>query len=1175
MDCSACGTGNEDGRKFCGECGAPLTSTCAACGTTNPPRSKFCGECGSPLSTSTSVAAARPPAATIPEPSPGRATERRLVSVLFVDLVSFTSLSERRDAEDMRALMDQYFTTARTVVERHGGVVEKFIGDAVMAVWGTPVTHEDDAERAVRAALELIDAVAALGGSMDVPMQVRAGVLTGEAATGPDAGNQGMVTGDMVNTAARLQSAADPGGVLVGEATTRAASGAIAFEPAGALDLKGKGEPVRAWRALRVVAERQGQNRMAIEPPFVGRGEELRLLKDLLHATGRESRSRLVSVMGVGGIGKSRLAWELLKYVDGLAEDIYWHHGRCPSYGDGVSFWALGEMVRMRAGIAETDSPAASRTKLAEAVEEYVPDEDERHWLQSRLAFLLGLDERPAGGREELFSAWRLFFERISDRGTVAMVFEDLQWADPGLLDFIEAVLEWSRNKPIYIVTLTRPDILDHRTTWGVGQRSFVGMHLEPLSGEEMARLVRGLVPDADDESVRRIVARAEGMPLYAVETIRMLADRGVLRAGEHAYEVAGDLGEMGVPETLHALIASRLDALGAADRALVQNAAVLGKSFTIDGLVAVTGVAGDGLEPRLADLVRKEFLDVEADPRSPERGQYAFVQSIIREVAYGMLSKPDRRRQHLAAAHYFEAIGDEELAGVVATHYMEALRATPPGPDADALAARAQDGLGRAAERARALGSPQQSLVYLEQALNLTPAGAERAVLLSQAAETAEDALREDESLRYRREAIALLEQLDDRDAEVAALGALALTVGRDDAVELGELVDRMRARLPDDPDDLALGRLNLAVAWASYHEQALEAGLESIDRAMGCFERARSWRDFGQALQDRLNLLWMLGRSREATLLVRGRLAVALEEDNLFEIALTYAALAFGSEDEIGFFDNCMKAVQVARKGGYGELELTSLTNGLEAAIEIGRWDAADQIIADLRSRSELTGSLLDTVLLGEVLLLAYRGDDADARAALTEVSPRTRESSNPSMKSWLRRIGGAVDLMAGDLESAFDAAVAAIEADPAGPNTLLAVTNAGQAALWLRDPSRLQKMVVDIGTSTSGYLPDMVRQEVRVIEAGLAALDGRYREASLAYDSLLAKRLSTGNRFSHAVLTVSATSVLPREHVPDGAIETARPFLEDLGAVPLLARLDAAVASSTHVVSPQGAT
>ena len=1164
MDCSVCGTGNEPGRKFCGECGAPLASACPSCGTANPARTKFCGECGSSLSAPAGAGGsvrAEPAVAETTESAPLHATERRLVSVLFLDLVSFTTLSERRDAEDMRSLMDRYFATAQTVIERHGGVVEKFIGDAVMAVWGTPVTHEDDAERAVRAALELVDAVAALGSSLDLPLQARAGVLTGEAATGPDAGNQGMVTGDMVNTAARLQSAADPGGVLVGEATFRAASGAIHFEAVGALDLKGKGEPVRAWRALRVLAERHGQSHMAIEPPFVGRGEELRLLKDLLHSTGRESRARLISVMGVGGIGKSRLAWELLKYVDGLTEDIYWHHGRCPSYGEGVTFWALGEMVRMRARIAETDSPAASRSKLAEVVEAYVADEDERRWLQPRLAFLLGLDERPAGGREELFSAWRTFFERISDRGTVAMVFEDLQWADPGLLDFIEALLEWSRGKPIYIITLTRPDLLDHRETWGVGQRNFVGLHLEPLSDGQVASLVRGLVPGADDESVRRIVTRAEGMPLYAVETIRMLADRGVLRAGEHAYEVAGDLGEISVPETLHALIASRLDALGAADRTVVQNAAVLGKSFTIDALVAVTGLPREDLEPRLADLVRKEFLDVEADPRSPERGQYAFVQSIIREVAYGMLSKADRRGQHLAAAHHFEAIGDDELAGVVATHYMEALRATAPGPDADALAARAKDGLGRAAERARALGSPTQALDHLEKALELTPAGPERAALLIQAAETAEDALRRDDSLRYRRDAIAVLERLDDRNAEVAAMGALAAAVGADDAGELGELADRMRARLPDDPDDVARGRMHHAVALVQFHELDLTSSLESIDRAMGCFERAQTWQDFGKALESRLILLWMLGRQREATLLVRGRLAVALEEDDLREIARSYDNLAFSSEDEIAFFDNCMKAAEIARRGGYGGVELSALTNGLEAAIEIGRWDAADRIIADLRSRPELTGSLLDTLLLGEVLLLAYRGQDTRARAALAEVSPHTRESSNLQMKAWLSRIEGVVDLMTGDLESAFDLAMSAIQTDPSGPNTPMAVVCAEQAALWLADRARLEQLVA-VGRGLSGFRIDSIRQSIRGAEALLAALEGRHREAAAAYDSLLATRLSTGNPFAHALLTIDAVSVLPPELVPEGALETARHFLEELGAVPLLARLDAVV-------------
>jgi class 3 adenylate cyclase/tetratricopeptide (TPR) repeat protein len=1163
VECSACGTDNDAERKFCMECGTPLARTGPSCGTENPPRSKFCGECGSALAAGTGPDSQ---AGGGRSPSPAAAvggTERRLVSVLFLDLVSFTTLSEQRDAEDMRALMDQYFATARTVIERHGGVVEKFIGDAVMAVWGTPITNEDDAERAVRAALELVDAVAALGSSVGVPLAARAGVLTGEAATAPDAQHQGMVTGDMVNTAARLQSAADPGAVLVGEATFRAASGAVAFQPVGELELKGKDEPVRAWSAQRVIAERHGHNRMAIEPPFVGRSEELRLLKELLHATGRENRARLVSVMGVGGIGKSRLAWELAKYIDGLTEDVYWHQGRCPSYGEGITFWALGEMVRMRAGIAETDSPATSRAKLGESIEAHVPDEDDRRWLAPRLAFLLGLAERPAGGREELFAAWRTFFERISDSGTVVMVFEDLQWADPGLLDFIDALLEWSRGTPILLVTLSRPDLLDRRENWGVGQRSFVGLHLEPLDDDDMADLVRGMVPGADEGSVRRVVDRAEGMPLYAVETLRMLADRGVLRVAEDAYEVCGDLGEISVPETLHALIASRLDALGTEDRAVVQKAAVLGKSFTIDSLVAVTRVPREQLEPLLQDLVRKEFLAFEADPRSPERGQYAFVQSIIREVAYGMLSKADRRAQHLAAAHHFEAIGDDELASVVATHYVEALHATAPGPDADALAARAKDGLGRAAERARALGSPKQSLVYLEQALELTPTGPKRAALLTQAADTAEDALHRDDSIRYRREAVAVLAELDDRNAEVTALGSLARTIAAYDKGELRSLVAQIEARMPVDADDLAQAGLDNARAWVSYYEGAAQAGLESIDRAMGGYERARAWRPFASALMSRSVLLVQLGRFREATLLARGRLAVALEGDDLHETAYAYESLAFASDEGTDFFENCMRSAEVARRGGYGELELSALTNGLEAAIEIGQWERASEIISELRSRADLTGSLLDNVLLGEALLEGYRGHESRARAALAEVSGLTRDASHPQLRAWLRRIEAVVDLMAGQLDAALAGALAALRADPSGPNTPMSLANAGQAALWLRDPGRA-RAVLSVAPNGPGIRVDSIRRALGGIEAGLAALEGRPHEAASTFESLLADRCGVGDEFGHARLTVDAATVLPAELVPQDALVAARAHLEQLGAAPLLARLDAAVAA-----------
>ncbi len=617
ITCTSCATPNEAGRKFCKECGAALALPCPACGSSNAPDSKFCGECGSAL-----TGAAPATVAHQAEPT----NERRLVSVLFADLVSFTTLSERRDAEDVRALLSRYFDAARTVIERHGGLVEKFIGDAVMAVWGTPTAHEDDAERAVRAALELVDAVHVLGREVDVDLQARAGVLTGEAATVTGGRSEGIVVGDMVNTASRLQSAAEPGTVLVGDATYRAASNAVAFAEAGMLTLKGKEEPVRAWRALRVTAEVGGAGRSSgREPPFVGRADELRLVKELLHATEREGKARLVSVTGIGGIGKSRLAWELLKYIDGLSDSIYWHQGRCPAYGEGIAFWALGEMVRMRADIAETDDAPTSRRKLAETVARWIPEPEGQRWIEPRLAHLLGLEERSPGGRDELFSAWRTFFERIASSGPTVMVFEDVQWADPGLLDFIESMLEWSRDRPILVVTLARPELFERRPSWGTAQRRFTAIRLEPIDDEAMTELVAGFVPGLGADDVARIVGRAEGVPLYAVETVRMLADRGMLEARDDGFAVVGDLAEIQIPETLHALIAARLDGLPPQDRTILQHASVLGKSFTAVALSAVAELELDRIQGRLDELVRKEFLVREADPRSPERGQYEF----------------------------------------------------------------------------------------------------------------------------------------------------------------------------------------------------------------------------------------------------------------------------------------------------------------------------------------------------------------------------------------------------------------------------------------------------------------------------------------------------------------------------------------------------------------------
>ena len=631
--------------------------------------------------------------------------------MLFADLVGFTTLSESRDAEEVRELLSEYFETARTLIERYGGTVEKFIGDAVMAAWGTPTATEDDAERAVRAALDLVAAVEVLGHEVGAPeLAARAGVMTGETAVTLGAEGEGMVAGDLVNTASRVQSAAEPGTVLVGEATRRASEAAIAYEAAGAHELKGKSEPVELWRALRVISERKGAHRsVGLEAPFVGRDRELRLVKDLFHASADERKAHLVSVTGIAGIGKSRLAWEFSKYIDGLADDVYWHRGRCLAYGEGVTYWALADMIRMRSRIAEDEPPDSALRKLRATLSEHLLDAGERSFVEPRLAQLLGLEEHRATDKADLFAAWRLFFERLADAFPTVLLFEDLQWADASLLDFVEYLLEWSRSSPLYVVTLARPELAERRPTWGAGHRNFTSLYLEPLSPEAMARLLDGLVPGLAGELQEQILTRAEGVPLYAVETVRMLLDRGLLAQDGAVYRVTGEVVSLEVPETLHGLIAARLDGLPPDERRLLQDGSVLGKTFAQQGLSAVSGIEEEEeLGTLLAGLVRKEILSLQTDPRSPEQGQYGFLQDLVRHVAYETLSKRERRARHLAAAEYLERAfpAEDEIAEVLASHYLSAAEAVADAPDAVAVRDKAAGALLRAAARAESLAA-------------------------------------------------------------------------------------------------------------------------------------------------------------------------------------------------------------------------------------------------------------------------------------------------------------------------------------------------------------------------------------------------------------------------------------------------------------------------------------
>jgi len=1185
MNCPTCGSFNDAGRKFCGECGTRLAAVCTNCGTPNLGGTKFCGECGTPMAPgavaplsgaqpAAPTVAANPPAS--PSGSQGAATpvaERRLVSILFADLVGFTNLSEGRDPEEVRELLSRYFDAAREQIGRYGGTVEKFIGDAVMAVWGAPTAHEDDAERAVRAALEVVDAVRGLAPGLEA----RAGVLTGEAAVTVGATNQGMVAGDLVNTASRLQSVAPPGVVLVGETTKHVTENSIAYEPAGDHIVKGKTAPVTAFRAMRVVAERGGRGRGdRLEAPFVGRDSELRLLKDLSHTTAREKRIRLVSILGQGGIGKSRLAWELKKYLDGVADRVFWHEGRNPAYGEGVTFWALGEMVRARADISELDDHATTRQKLGEVVARFINDPEERDRVERALGTLLGVAEAPSGGAGELYGSWRLFFERMAEQQLVILMFEDLHWADPGLLDFIDYMLEWSRGLPILIVTLARPELLERRPDWGAGRRNFLALDLGPLDDGSMRELLEGFVPGLPEGAARSIIARAEGIPLYAVETIRMLVADGRLEPRDDGgFKPVGELGELAVPETLHALIAARLDGLDPAERSLIQDAAVLGQSFTPAGLEAVSGLESAVLTARLRVLVRSDLLLEELDPRSPERGQYHFVQALIREVAYSTLSLKDRRARHVAAARFFESLGDDELAGALASHYLAAYRATPAGDEARALAAQARIALKAAADRAQALGSPRQAVTFLAQALEVESDDAERASILERTIKAALDAALYDPALDLLPELEALQERLGDRPAlaEAYALHGVALDGARmrEEEVQLGAEWLAKFADMPDDPSVLKLaGGLATSYVFTRRHDEALVLA----DRVLASAERLGLGDQAAHMLRVKGMIAQFQGRMWEAIALIEGARRLAEQLDLQLEVERASSTLtnllALDDPRETSILER--NIIEHARRNGLRGRESVTLGNVSEDLRRTGEWDwAVTELDNAIRDEDR---NVTDLVLeAARAVFLAYRGElDKDTAA---DLMARTEELGDIDTAASVEDIRGAMAMAEGRFT---DAARAWIRnAERSDLNAPYALPKAGVAAALGRDAALAQEILDRLGTA--GGRGRALETDRMMIRTAIMALNGATDEAMAGFRIVWTRFGDLGLPWDQALMAlIAATTVGPEDPDVAGWLGEARTVFERLRAKPLLAMADefaASVWSGRASASPRGAT
>jgi class 3 adenylate cyclase len=926
--------------------------------------------------------------------------ERKIVTVLFADLVGFTSRSERLDPEDVRALLGPYYARLRSELERFGGTVEKFIGDAVMALFGAPVTHEDDPERAVRAALAIRDWVRA-----EASIQVRIAVNTGEALVTLGARpveGEGMAAGDVINTAARLQSAAPVNGVLVGERTHRATNRIIDYVSVDAITAKGKELPVAAWEAV------QTRSRFGVDVPdvarttLVGRERELGVLRDALARLLAERAPQLLTLIGVPGIGKSRLLHELSRLVDADKAIISWRQGRSLPYGEGVSFWALAEIFKAQAGILDSDPPDEVEAKLSAMVSEAVADVAEADWVRRHLRQLIGARGDTQGAtnaRDEAFSAWRRFVEALAEQRPLVLVFEDLHWADEGLLDFIDYLVDWVTDIPLLVVCSARPELLARRPGWGGGKPNSSTLSLSPLSDDDTARLFGDLLqrPVLPAEQQQALLLRAAGNPLFAEQYAQMLS--------EHEAGV-----ELPVPETVQDLVGARLDSLPLRDKRLLQDAAVIGKVFWAGAVAALGDAGGDdrhALEDRLHELARRQFVRRERRSSLGGEDQYAFLHVLLRDVAYGQIPRASRIEKHVIAATWFESLGrPDEFAEMLAHHYasaVELMRMT--GQDVGALAEPARLALRAAGDRALALNAFPTAFAHYEAALGLWPdePTPDRALLLFGAAraEQGTDYEHDPDRLEGARDALlAAGMHAEAADAEVRIAGIWWFKGQGDRCVEHSVRAQELARQGP--------ATAHTAFVLSEISRFRMLAGDDDLEMAMEALELAESLQLDEQRAHLLITIGSMHGKSGEpgAQQEIREGLEIALAGNYINAAIRGFSNLGAivdnHSGDQLEVYKISQQSIDYARRfGAPGNVRWTR-GNHLATMYEIGAWDECRRDCDDfLAGSAQLGGHYHDSGALWVRAGIRFaRGDDVGTVADVTAALDRAREVQDPQI-------------------------------------------------------------------------------------------------------------------------------------------------------------------------------
>jgi hypothetical protein len=887
-------------------------------------------------------------------------------------------------------------------------------------------------------------------------------------------------------------------------------------------------------------------------------------------------------VSGPAGVGKSRLGWEFEKYTDGLAAEVWWHRGRCLSYGEGVAFWALAEIVRQRLGIAEEDPAEVAAAKLQEALDQFVPDPDERAYVGVRLGRLLGVafpgDAGAPLAREELFAGWRLFFERLAAQMPVVLLVEDVQHADHGLLDFLDHLIDWVRDLPIYVLVFARPELHQARPGFGAG-RNRSTLTLDPLDAASMDHLVDALVPSMPASARSAITRQAQGIPLFAVETVRALIDRDIVQPVEGEYRLVGDLGRLAVPDSLHALLAARLDALDPGVRRLVTDAAVLGASFPAEALIAVSGKDEPTVRAALAELVRREVLAVSADPLSPERGSYQFAQQMLRQVAYDTLSRRDRKARHLAVAAHLRAAfaGDgEEVADVIARHYLDALNAAPEDHDAERIRVQAAAARIRAAERAERTGALTQAATSYASAAELTPvpdADGQQVAgrLWEHAAQAACDAGDFSLAVGYADRARADYLQCEQARAaaRVQAIAGQALRLWGRFAEARDQLTIAMEVLRADPDRDTVRALDHLAtVAVFSGAPDADQLSAEALALGQDLDVDAGL---LGGLLLTRGIFLGLSGRRPQSMAYMResARLATQAGDNLSLGRSLNNLSAITMVTDPAAAAEAARTAAGHLRRTGARDLLAVTAFNVFQACLMLGDWDAAE---------AELTQADADGladhpfVIVLQAWLAALRGDADRAEAVLT-AAPDMRASEEPQLQAEISAAEAFIAAARDEPEASLRHARAVL-----AHAKVLGFTHEAMRWVWplaarkaweLDDLATAGELLAMLDAVQPGGLPPMLRAERELARAR----GGHGAGFEAAITGL--RELSTPYHLAHGLLDhAQELSRRGDTQAAAAAVDEATAIAVQLRCQPLLDRPATLEPGETHVTAAAGA-